>query len=274
MDAIWLGMVQGLTEFLPISSSGHLVLFQHLFGLKEPMLDFDVTVHLGTLFAVLIYFRRELYVIIDDTMLYTLDFLHTFSRRAIEGKYPNARFGAYIILATIPAGLMGFLFKDRVESLFGSVFGVGIAWMVMGAVLLLSRGHDGGKRSLASMKPLDALLIGFVQGIALIPGISRSGSTILGGMFLGIEKKDAARFSFLIAVPAILGASLLELGQGGNRSYADMHVLLVGFFVSAIVGYFAIAFLLRIIERSRFFVFGYYCLAIGVVALACHFFIP
>ncbi len=263
-EAIFLGVVQGLTEFLPVSSSGHLVLFQNLLGMKEPMLGFDLVLHLGTLVAVFIYFRRDFLQMIQQSVLFLMQFPGSKDRGALYEQYPYALEAGMVVLACVPTVLIGIAFKDAFETLFGSVFAVGVAWIVMSFILIASRKFPKGDRTLNLMNHQDAFLIGLAQGVSIIPGISRSGSTILGGMLCGIEKKEAARFSFWLSVPAILGAFIFKLDDGIDFFQTNPLALVSGFLASAVVGYITIAFLLNIMVRGRFHLFGYYCLAIGL----------
>jgi len=250
VDAFILGAVQGLTEFLPVSSSGHLVLFQVLFGLKEGMLAFDVAVHWATLAAVFVYFRK--------------DFFEMF-QQAVSGKFRPI---VLIAVASVPTAVIGIVFKDYFESLFGSLKAAGTGWLLTAAFLIASDRFQQGSRALERMRVRDALWVGVAQGISIVPSISRSGATILAAMLTGIEKKDAVRFSFWIGVPAILGAGLLEMKAGIRLASSHPEVFWAGFVTSGILGYFTIAWLLAIVSRGKFYLFGYYCLALGILTLA------
>ena len=194
VQAAFLGIVQGLTEFLPVSSSGHLVLFQTLLGFEDPLVAFDVVLHLGTLIAVFIYFWKDLMTMTVQTLRFIFEAPFAKNKDAVLDQYPHALTAGFVILSTIPTAAMGFIFKDTVEYFFGSILVVGIAWMVLGIVLISTRTHMTGGRPLSEMNHRDAFVIGIAQGIALIPGLSRSGSTIIAGLYAGIDKKDAARF--------------------------------------------------------------------------------
>jgi len=264
LKAVILGVVQGLTEFLPVSSSGHLVLFQNLLGMKEPMLAFDIVLHLGTLVAVFIYFRKDFFEMIRQSFLFIVHLPRAADRQALFEKYPYALESSFVILSCIPTAVIGFVFKDAFEALFGSVLAVGVAWIVMSGILIASRWFQNGIRGLELMNHQDAFLIGLAQGVSIIPGISRSGSTILAAMLCGIEKKEAARFSFWMSVPAIIGAAAFELDEGLDFFAASPWTLAAGFIASAVVGYLTISFLLKLMQRGRFYLFGYYCLAVGL----------
>ena len=267
LQALILGTIQGLTEFLPVSSSAHLVLFQNLLGLHDPMLAFDVTVHGGTLLAIFLYYRRDISGMIGDTFFYLAGFFSARDRGPLLERTPSARLAGFVILASIPTGIIGLALKDFFESLFASVSAVGVAWVIMSVPLMLSQKFQRGTKRLDQMSRADALCVGLAQGVAIVPGISRSGSTILGGMWRGVEPKEAARFSFWVAIPAILGAGILEMKEAIHLFRANAPVLVAGFASSAVVGYLSIALLLRLIQRGKFFLFGFYCLAIGIFAL-------
>jgi undecaprenyl-diphosphatase len=265
-QAVVLGVVQGLTEFLPVSSSGHLVLFQHLFNLKEPMLAFDIAVHGGTLIADLVFFYKHIAEIFAD---FFLSVKRIGSQKPASSRLPPPHRGLWvcILITLIPTGIIAVCFKSFFESAFANLFFVGLAWLVMGMLLVLSQRFQKGQKDLSVVHYGDAFWIGLAQGIALLPGISRSGSTILAGMFLGIKKEDAAKFSFLIAIPAILAAILMDLKEGLQYFFENTTVVLAGFLSAAITGYLVIRWLMGMIRRGRFYLFGYYCIAVSLFAL-------
>lgn len=245
--AVW-GLVQGLTEFLPISSSGHLVLVPAIFGFEEPGLAASVMLHVGTLLAVLAYFRRDI-----------LKLFHL--RRDPEAR----RILLLLVIGTIPAAIVGLALNGPIEAVFTEPWLVAIALMVTGVVLLFSLLVARGTRLLAQARWTDGLVVGLAQAFALLPGISRSGMTITAGMAQGLQRREAARYSFLLSIPAIAGAGLLDgldLVESGGFS-AD---LLVGMVVAAVVGYLAIALLIRVLVRVGLLPFALYCLAFGAVA--------
>jgi undecaprenyl-diphosphatase len=266
-QALVLGVVQGLTEFLPVSSSGHLVLFQNLFGMKEPMLAFDIAVHGGTLLAILAFFHKDILDILKD-------FIQSL-RRAVSSKPsssasvqpPHRGLWVCILITLIPTGIMAICFKHLFETAFSGLLFVAAAWFVMGILLILSERFPKGQKDLSVIHYGDAFWIGLVQGIALLPGISRSGSTILAGMLLGIKKEDAAKFSFLIAIPAVAGAIVMDLKEGIQYFSANTTLVLAGFLAAAITGYLVIRWLMGLIRQGRFFIFGYYCIAVSLFAL-------
>lgn len=265
--ALILGIVQGLTEFLPVSSSGHLVLLQNLFGLKEPELLFDVCVHVGTLVAVGAVFQREIRNILMSLLRIASLKRASGSWRALYDQNEEIRIVALIIVGSIPTALLGLLFKDAVDTIFGSVGIVGWMLLVTGTVLWLTRKTAASGRSLNKTAIRDALIIGLVQGLAIVPGISRSGSTIAVALFLGIDREIAGRFSFLLSIPAILGALVLSFDSSLSHTSMQTEVILLGVFVAAIVGYGALKVLLRLVKKGRIYRFAPYCWLIGVLAL-------
>lgn len=266
-QAFVLGAIQGVTEFLPISSSGHLVLFQTLFEMKEPMVAFDVALHVGTLLAVLVYFWK-------DACDVGLDFAGSFSwfktkKNASSTMLPVPHQGLWvcILITLIPTGVMAVFFKDFFEESFSRLGFVALAWLVMGIFLILSERFQNGQKDLSVISYGDAFWIGLVQGIALMPGVSRSGSTILVGLLLGLRKDTAAKFSFLISIPAILAAAVMKLKHGAHFFSEYPIPSLVGFLTAGIVGYFVIRWLMYLIQKGRFYLFGYYCIAVSLFAL-------
>jgi len=245
--AILLGAIQGATEFLPVSSSGHLVVAQQLLGWtahSETILAFAIALHVGTLASVIAVFWRD---IVD----------------MLTGK--NWRLVGYLVLATIPAVIIGFTLKDWLEGLFSSVLTVGIAWLFTGTFLLLTRWiRISDKQDVGWPK---SFLIGCAQALAIIPGISRSGSTIATGLFLKLDKKLAARFAFLMSIPAIAGGALLDAKELVGFPKELVLPLIGGMVAAAIVGYICIKWLLRLIQRGRLWYFGIYCLLAGIVTL-------
>ncbi|OQA55835.1 MAG: Undecaprenyl-diphosphatase [Candidatus Omnitrophica bacterium ADurb.Bin277] len=262
IKSVILGVVQGITEFLPVSSSGHLVLFQTLFGMKESMLSFDIAVHAGTLLAVLIYFRKDLFVILADFGKFFLPCV------CARGKPGPQKLWFYIFLTLVPTGMAAVLFKSKIEAAFSDLGLVAVAWLVMGCVLILSRRFQDGRLEMTGMGWLRAVGVGTAQAVALLPGISRSGSTILGGMVCGLRREDAAKFSFLISIPAILAAIVMDLKDGG-LSYFTSHAAetVFGFLAAFISGYVVIRWFMGVIQKGKLFIFGYYCLAVGLLSL-------
>ena len=267
-QSILLGIIQGLTEFLPISSSGHLVIAPYLFNWHIPVQQafvFDVLVQLGTLLAVIVYFRKDLYRIIlgvINGLLHKKPFAE-----------PDSRLGWLLVLATIPAIIAGLLFKDPVERAFASPVAVALFLLVTAAFLVIAERLGKRNRQLESVAWLDALVTGVFQAVSLLPGVSRSGSTITGGMLRGLDRPSAARFSFLMSVPVMIGAGVLavkDLLQTANFSM-QIPSLVVGFIVAALVGYVAIHWLLAYLSKRPLYLFAIYCLLVSVTTLLVYF---
>ncbi|NUO19078.1 undecaprenyl-diphosphate phosphatase [bacterium] len=251
-EAILLGIVQGITEFLPVSSDGHLVIVQNLLGMTEPMLTFDIFIHLGTLAAVFIYFRKLL--------LHYITGLFDVSRRA-----ESLKLVAMVVVATIPAVIVGLLLKHKIEETFGSAWIAASMWLIMGVLLVWSARFSGRTGRMAKLTAMDSLLIGTAQVFALLPGISRSGTTIITGMARGLAPVEAARFSFLMAIPAIAGAAVLQLKDVDQRGLWTDPVMLSGGAAAFLVGLGAIAFLLKLLNTGNLKPFGYYCITAALV---------
>lgn len=265
LEALVLGIVQGATEYLPVSSSGHLVIAQHLFGLEEPALFFDIVVHLGTLVAVVWYYRKDIAELVRETLagLRHVASGHTWKDALKE--FPGLRFALLIAVGTVPTAVIGITFEDSFERLFGSVRLVGLMLILTGIVLLLTRLTRNGGRDAAGMTWVDALIIGVVQGLAITPGISRSGITIATALMLGIERETAARFSFLLSIPSILGALMLRFGEVNDG--VGTTALVVGCSAAALTGYFCLALLVRVVKEGRLSWFAPYCFGLGLLVL-------
>lgn len=253
-EAIILGALQGITEFLPVSSSGHLVLLQKVFGISEPMLLFDTMVHVGTLAAVFAVLRQDILAIL---------------RRIAQ---PMT---AFLILATIPAVIAALLFRDSIEAAFRPGAPLGFAFLFTALALLVSeRLSRRGGPARPAMAWLDALVIGLCQAAALVPGVSRSGLTLAGGLSLRLDRELAARFSFLLSIPAILGALALQvkdLAAGGGLDAAggaDPATIIAGTLTAALVGFFAVRFMLKIVKENSLKWFAAYVAALGALVLA------
>lgn len=272
LQAIIMGLVQGLAEFLPVSSSGHLVLSKFILGadLGTSAL-FEILLHVGTLVAVFVFYWKDVFNLIKEGLLLIKDvFLFIFKRKKFE-LYVERKMVVFIIVASIPTAVLGLLMEAFLEDLFlSSVIAVGFALLVTGTMLMMIRRMPKGQKTLEEMNGRDALTIGLIQGIATIPGISRSGSTVTAGLFCGLDKEFAFRFSFLMSIPAILGAAVLKMM---DVDAADLVVnagpYAVGMVVAAVVGYASIRWLKNLIQKDQFHYFGYYCLAVGLIAIAC-----
>jgi len=254
MTAIILGIVQGLTEFLPVSSSGHLVLIQKIFGVDAPGLFFDTMLHIGTLSAVFVVLWKDIWEIL---------------KKIIQP------LTLYIIIATIPAVIVALAFKDLIESAFESGQFLGICFLFTSALLVTAEQlakRAENKKSGENMNWIDALIIGVFQAIAIPPGISRSGATISGALFRKLDRDFAARFSFLLSIPAILGALVLQVkdlvkGKAPANEIIDILPVAAGTITAAIVGFFAVKMMLKIIREKSLYGFAIYTAAVGVLVL-------
>jgi undecaprenyl-diphosphatase len=246
MEAVLLGAIQGLTEFLPVSSSGHLVLLQKLFGISEDALLFDTMVHAGTLAAVFAVLWKDIWAII---------------------KQPVQPLTGYLIIATIPAVIAALFFKDKIEGLFSSARFLGAGFFITAALLLISDLLSRRQREpRENITALDALVIGCLQAIALVPGVSRSGATLSGALSRGVDRDRAARFSFLLSIPAILGALVLQLKDlGEGRASIGAATIAAGALTAALVGFFSVKLMLKLVKEHRLWGFAVYTALLGAV---------
>lgn len=260
IQAVVLGIVQGATEFVPVSSSGHLVLVPWLLGWEAPGLTFDTVVHLGTLAAVVAYFRRDWIMLIRA-------WLRGFGRW--EWKDAEARCAWVLVAGTVPAAVIGFLFEGLFESLFSEPAWVSVFLMVTAGLLALSERVGRRSRGIEDLGWKDGLMIGFAQAAAIAPGISRSGATTAQGLFHGLARAEAARFSFLLSTPIILGAGLFKLLDlaASPELLTEIPTMLVGFATAAASGYVAVWGLLRYLQRGRLYGFAIYCALLGIACL-------
>jgi len=247
MDEIILGLIQGLTEWLPVSSSGHLVIYQQLFNTGTPVVV-DVMLHVATLLVILLVFWKDIIEMLAAVV--TLDFRSKYGKLAI-----------LIVIGSIPTAIIGLVFHDVFIGLYSNLTYVGIALMINGTILFSTKFFKGNGK----IRVLDSMIIGIAQGIAIIPGISRSGITISTGLFRGVDRKAAAAFSFLLAVPAIAGAAILE----SRNLTADIDYLALGsaMIVAVIIGYLSLRLVLKIVLRKKLHYFSYYCWIVGAIIL-------
>lgn len=253
IQAVILGLVQGITEFLPVSSSGHLVFFQKIFEIESHTMTFDIILHLGTLVAVFIVYWNDIYSIL---------------------KKPLQRTTYLIIAGTIPTVIIALLFSDIIDSAFQTGKILGVTFLITAVILYITDRYFKGntKKKLTNMSFLDAIIVGVLQGAATLPGISRSGMTIAGSLSRGVNKENAAKFSFLLSIIAILGALVLELKDLGSApvsaaASAGGVQMAVGFIVAAVSGYLAIKFMLKILNKGNLRFFAYYVGALGIYTL-------
>ncbi len=269
IQAIILGAIQGATEFLPVSSSAHLVIVPYLIGVNYSNVAFDTFLHIATLVAVISYFWREITKIIKAFISSLFDIPRRKFGTGIK-EDPIKRFSWLIIVGSIPAGLMGISFKNFFESLFNNLPAVGFFLIITGFILWGSEKiykRSASKKNLPNMGMRDAILVGVAQGCAIIPGISRSGATIATGLSLGLEREFAARYSFLLSIPAILGAALVQMKDISAGFAFEFHAFVLGFLAATISGYLAIKYFLKFIKREDLFIFSCYCWIIGSLTL-------
>ena len=264
LQAVIIGIVQGLTEFLPVSSSAHLVFAQKLLGV-ESSLAFDVFLHLGTLIAVLWFFRWDIIKMLKSWWLSIGDILQGRFRDGFR-QDPYKRLAWYVILATIPVGIVGVLFEDSVDALFaGALYVPAFFLFVTGTILYLSQRMTSGNINLNNISAKESLIMGLGQACAILPGLSRSGTTIAAGLTIGLEKEFAAKFSFILSIPAIFGAFVFKLKDIGSAMDANFLPIFLGFIASIIAGYLAIKWMLDLIQNKSLDIFSYYCWAVGII---------
>ena len=256
LDAILLGILQGATEFLPVSSSGHLALAQNLLDeFAQPGLLFDILLHVGTMIAVIGYFWKDLLGLLTSPW------------RRDETGLVQRRMLALIVLGSVPTALIGLSFKDQFEGLFDRPMIVCLMLLVTGSLLIVAERFRSGQRTQEQMTWKDAVVVGIVQGLAIIPGISRSGSTIATLLLRGVDGETAARFSFLLALPAVFGAALLSLKDLDQVTTDVIPAYLAGTGAALLTGLICIHFLMGIIRRRRLNWFAYYCWVAGIAGL-------
>lgn len=266
LSSIFLGVVQGITEFLPISSSGHLVVTQNLLGFSEPEILFDTALHLGTLLAVILFFRGDLKKMVLETWNLLTGYLKRNEPLSSIKEKPHAILAAWVIIGTLPTVLIGLIFKEPLEALFGKVHWVGGMLILTGLIIGIARILSPEYTKRKNVGLLTSLAVGTAQGLAIIPGISRSGSTIICGMLCGMERELAARFSFLLSIPAITGAMVLQLASHGPGT-VDFLPLLAGFSSAAVSGFLALKLLMKMVRKGNLAWFAPYCWAVGLAVI-------
>ena len=263
-ESVVLGLVQGLAEFLPISSSGHLALLQQFFGIEEDnVLLFAVLLHVGTLISVFIVYWKDIWELLVELVL-TIKDLFTGKGLRLDER-PVRKLGVMIIVATIPTGIMGVLFNDFFNSLYNSVVPIGVGLIITGFLLVIAERMGDSNRGIKQMNYRNALFIGFVQGVAICPGISRSGSTLFGSLICNLDRKFAVKFVFLISIPSILGSAVME-APAAIKAGMDMSQLgpvLVGMAVAAVSGLIAIKSMIKIVSSKKLSYFSYYVWIVG-----------
>lgn len=253
IQGILLGILQGLTEFLPVSSSGHLVIFQDLLGVRQPGVTFEILVHFGTVLSVIWVFGNDI-----------LRLLTNFYKERQE-----RHFALMLLLGIVPTGLIGYFFRGLFERFYESTISVGFMLLVTGAIIYTLCCIQAGRKNEKTMTAADALIVSVAQGLAIIPGISRSGSTITTAMWRGLDRETAVRFSFLVSVPVILGATIFELKDLGTEGLTQLSGgMIFGTIAAFLAGVLAIKIFIRLLQRGRFHYFAYYCWFAGILTIA------
>ena len=284
LQAILLGLVQGLTEFLPVSSSGHLAIFQYIFGINtDTGMLFEVMLHLGTLIAVCAVFFKDIKQLVVEGIAILKDFIENVKirfgrsngkkRRIVTNAY--RKFVLLILITTIPTGILGIALISFMDKATSSLWIPGMCLVINAIILLVVESLPGGKKKVKKASYKDASLIGVAQGLAVLPGISRSGSTISACLALGFDRSFAVKYSFIASLPAIIGANLLELRHLGEAISGGVNFLyyIIGMVVAGISGYVCIRIMMYVVSEKKFSYFAYYCAIVGVISLIFHFFI-
>ncbi|MFC1551385.1 undecaprenyl-diphosphate phosphatase [Candidatus Latescibacterota bacterium] len=264
-QAVFLGVLQGITEFFPVSSSGHLVIVQKLFGIEENILAFDIYLHLGTLFAVFAVFRTSILTLVRSFVRSIRAVItHRISIQHVYRDSQEARIIAAIMFGTIPAVIVGFTMKDFIESLFHNpklvLFSLLFTGLLLIATFFIRQRNN-------RIGVANGIFIGLAQALAILPGVSRSGMTISAALFLGVKRENAGEFSFLLSIPVILGATLLEFKDSYEAGYSMLSwdIALLGVAASFLSGWLSLVFLMRIVRHGKIGYFGIYCIAIALV---------
>ncbi|MCD8156644.1 MAG: undecaprenyl-diphosphate phosphatase [Clostridiales bacterium] len=281
LQSILMGLIQGLTEFLPVSSSGHLALFKILFHVEtDTGMFFDVLLHVGTLAAVCLIYYKDIFHLIKETVCIIADYVYNLriligKMRHVEGRYRRIVCNSYrkfvlmILVSTIPTGIIGYVAADLVEMASEILLIPGICLVITAVILFICDYLPDGKKRPKEVSWTNAFLIGICQGIATFPGISRSGTTITACVACGFDRKFAVKYSFILSIPAILGAMLLEVKDAGSMavSSSQVGIYVVGMLVAAVVGYICIKTMFLIARNKKFKFFAFYCLAVGLLSI-------
>ncbi|MBR0085174.1 MAG: undecaprenyl-diphosphate phosphatase [Lachnospiraceae bacterium] len=280
-EAIIMGLIQGLTEFLPVSSSGHLAIASNLFGLNTPGVLFETLLHLGTLVAVIIIFWHDFKNLVINGIALIIDvikniitwFRNKFGKKDLPYKRlitsAYRKFAALIIITSIPTAIIAVILNRVITNASSTLFIPGICLIITAIMLIFLDGKQGGAKKVRASTWKDAAIVGVAQGVATLPGISRSGATIAAGLFRGYNKAYALKYSFLASIPAIVGANIFELRHVGGEVVSGGLVgkYIVGMIIAGVVGYFCIKLMMELVKKSRYQYFGYYCAAVGAVSL-------
>ncbi|MBC8569067.1 undecaprenyl-diphosphate phosphatase [Mogibacterium sp. NSJ-24] len=268
IQGIILGLAQGLSEFLPISSSGHLALLQYFFGISsENVLPFAVLLHLGTLISVFIVYWKDIVALVKELGAVIKDI---FTGKGLRiNANPTRRLGFMIIVATIPTAIIGLLFNDLFNAMYLSLIAIGIGLLITGTILVIAERMGRNSKGIKEMKFRNAFFVGLMQGVAICPGISRSGSTLFGGLISGLNREFAVKFAFLISIPSILGSVIVE-APDAFKAGMDMSLIgpvVVGVLVSALSGLFAIKAMIKLVSNKNLMGFSVYTWALGIVVI-------
>lgn len=267
-QAVILGLVQGLAEFLPISSSGHLAIIQHFFGIEEDsVLFFAVMLHIGTLASVFVVYWKDIFRLIFE-LCYTFKDIFTGKGPRINAN-STRRMGFMIIVATIPTAIMGLLFNDLFDSFYSNLVAIAVGLLITGTLLLIAEKISDNRKDVKDMRFHHAVFIGIMQGFAITPGISRSGSTLFAGLLSGLNRKLAVKFAFLVSIPPIIGSVIVELPDAIKEGIPDGTVgpMILGIIVAAVSGFLAIKGMIKVVSAKRLLVFSLYTWAIGIALL-------
>lgn len=286
LQAILLGIIQGITEFLPVSSSGHLTIFQNIFKIDTGgSMLFDIMLHVGTLAAVFVVYRRDILKMIREAICICIDIISNIKiwfanrrddealryKRVIHNNY--RKFVVLILVSTIPTGVIGYTAKSLVEAASATLIVPGVCLILTGILLFVADLTEDGRKIPRDVSYTNGFFIGIAQGLATLPGLSRSGTTITACLLSGFDKRFAVKYSFLMSVPAILGASVLEIKDVASEPVTGNLILccVIGAVISGVVGYICIKLMLAIVRKKKFKGFAIYCFVIGIVAIVAHF---
>lgn len=285
LESIIMGVIQGITEFLPVSSSGHLAIFKNFFGFQEMGLLFDVLLHVGTLIAVFIVFYKDIWELIVNGLAIVRDIVLNicyFICNLINKKKkdyinvidtPYKRFAMLVIVTTIPTGIMGIVFNDVIEQASAALIIPGICLLITGTLLLIADNTPDGTKDENTVSYKNAAVVGVCQGIATLPGISRSGTTIVACLVSKMDRKFAVKYSFIMSIPVILGAAILEVKDITSADVAGDAIMnyIIGMLVAAVVGYICIKTMLNVVRKKKFKGFAIYCYIMGFIAIGGYF---
>jgi len=265
LEAIILGLFQGIAEFLPISSSGHLALLQQFFNITEGNLFYAEMLHFGTLISIFIVYFKDIKLMIIEFLKLVLTII---KKRAIPDLNEYQKFALLILVASIPTAIIGLSLENVIESMFTTILPIGVAFIITGFLLWFSESRGKGSKKVDDVTIKDALFVGFMQGVAIFPGISRSGSTIVGALLRNFDRNLATEFSFLLSIPAVLGSFILGIRDVLKGSTVSIELpIIVGVIISAIAGVFAIKALVKILENKKLHYFSIYLWIIGIIVI-------